>query len=556
MAGKRITDQPLVTEVRESIKMPTGEVGDLTISVGQLKTYIQENMPEYDHDHQIPDIVGLEEALDSLEPAVVVGTPADYYRGDKTFRPLNKAAVGLANVDNTSDSVKPVSAPQAIELNKKIEELDSPAASGAALHMAKSGTNGQLKKLIAGQDINFVEAVDSVTLATTGRTLKFIEETQDGQKTTLKLINSTTTLSSGLRVLLQKGSGASVPSVFVGDESHTIASQQGAIDIQTSRLDSNKFINFGGVGIGSSIQGGAHSISLGTNLIGAELSLTVGANCSSGTSGSHNYNSVFGFSCTTVGRYNISAGHANAVIGTDFGSEYCLAIGTLNSVHNSTKCSAVGSNNSIPSRSSYSTVVGTSNTVNGNNTNVIGRSNTTSGSDLNVLGNCGSVTGNSSVVLGTAPVSLRGMSGCFISATTTTKQVVTMQQHTSIVNALPATSGTWYTLSTNGSETTGCYNLGTKDVFFDGFFKVLGLYVKVEGVIIAGVLELFTVTELCDKTPLTHLGSGSGSITSDISFRGIIESGVFKVQFKYTLTTSTFLNITTNDCTGTINFYE
>lgn len=47
------------------------------------------------------------------EPPIVATTAADYYRGDKTFQPLNKAAVGLSNVDNTSDVNKPVSTAQA-----------------------------------------------------------------------------------------------------------------------------------------------------------------------------------------------------------------------------------------------------------------------------------------------------------------------------------------------------------------------------------------------------------------------------------------------------------
>jgi Chaperone of endosialidase len=44
---------------------------------------------------------------------IVAGTTAQYYRGDKTFVTLDKAAVGLANVDNTSDAAKPVSTAQA-----------------------------------------------------------------------------------------------------------------------------------------------------------------------------------------------------------------------------------------------------------------------------------------------------------------------------------------------------------------------------------------------------------------------------------------------------------
>lgn len=43
------------------------------------------------------------------EPVIAAGTTSQYRRGDKTWQTLDKAAVGLANVDNTSDANKPVS---------------------------------------------------------------------------------------------------------------------------------------------------------------------------------------------------------------------------------------------------------------------------------------------------------------------------------------------------------------------------------------------------------------------------------------------------------------
>lgn len=47
--------------------------------------------------------------LATKEPTISSGTTSQYYRGDKTWQTLNKAAVGLSNVDNTSDANKPVS---------------------------------------------------------------------------------------------------------------------------------------------------------------------------------------------------------------------------------------------------------------------------------------------------------------------------------------------------------------------------------------------------------------------------------------------------------------
>ena len=68
-------------------------------------------------------------ALDLKEDLITATTSADYYRGDKTFQPLNKAAVGLGNVDNTSDANKPVSTAQQAALDLKAD-LASPALTG------------------------------------------------------------------------------------------------------------------------------------------------------------------------------------------------------------------------------------------------------------------------------------------------------------------------------------------------------------------------------------------------------------------------------------------
>ena len=47
--------------------------------------------------------------LNAKENTINAGTTSQYFRGDKTFQPLNKNVVGLSNVDNTSDLNKPLS---------------------------------------------------------------------------------------------------------------------------------------------------------------------------------------------------------------------------------------------------------------------------------------------------------------------------------------------------------------------------------------------------------------------------------------------------------------
>jgi hypothetical protein len=58
----------------------------------------------------------------SRQALIAAGTTAQYYRGDKTFVTLDKAAVGLANVDNTPDASKPVSTAQATAIGLKVDK--------------------------------------------------------------------------------------------------------------------------------------------------------------------------------------------------------------------------------------------------------------------------------------------------------------------------------------------------------------------------------------------------------------------------------------------------
>lgn len=55
------------------------------------------------------------------ENAISSGTTSQYWRGDKTWQTLDKSAVGLTNVDNTSDANKPISTATQTALNAKVD---------------------------------------------------------------------------------------------------------------------------------------------------------------------------------------------------------------------------------------------------------------------------------------------------------------------------------------------------------------------------------------------------------------------------------------------------
>ena len=61
------------------------------------------------HSHTESDVTGLTTDLAAKEPTITAGTTGQYWRGDKSWQTLDKTAVSLGNVDNTSDANKPVS---------------------------------------------------------------------------------------------------------------------------------------------------------------------------------------------------------------------------------------------------------------------------------------------------------------------------------------------------------------------------------------------------------------------------------------------------------------
>jgi hypothetical protein len=63
-------------------------------------------------------------ALNGKEPAIAAGTTSQYRRGDKTWQTLDKSAIGLSNVDNTSDLAKPVSNATQAALNAAVSSTN------------------------------------------------------------------------------------------------------------------------------------------------------------------------------------------------------------------------------------------------------------------------------------------------------------------------------------------------------------------------------------------------------------------------------------------------
>jgi hypothetical protein len=74
----------------------------------------------------------LQTALNSKEPTITAGLISQYWRGDKSWQTLDKTAVGLGNVDNTSDANKPISTATQTALNLKEDKANKGVPNGYA----------------------------------------------------------------------------------------------------------------------------------------------------------------------------------------------------------------------------------------------------------------------------------------------------------------------------------------------------------------------------------------------------------------------------------------
>ena len=76
-------------------------------------------------------------ALTTKEDSITAGTTGQYWRGDKSWQTLDKTAVGLPNVDNTTDLGKPISTLTQAALDLKAP-LASPTFTGTVAGITKS----------------------------------------------------------------------------------------------------------------------------------------------------------------------------------------------------------------------------------------------------------------------------------------------------------------------------------------------------------------------------------------------------------------------------------
>jgi hypothetical protein len=178
----------------------------------------------------INTITNLQSTLDAKEPSVATGTTAQYYRGDKSWQSLNKTAIGLANVDNTSDANKPVSTATSTALNAKQNTLISGTSikTIAGLSVLGSGDLGVIPLAYGGT---------GGTTASTARSalgLGTVATANIGSSgSVVPLLNNSNTTWSGNKILSAIGMGATTRAMIVDVD----PGATGAYYLKTSGLD-------------------------------------------------------------------------------------------------------------------------------------------------------------------------------------------------------------------------------------------------------------------------------------------------------------------------------
>lgn len=182
--------------------------------------------------------------LNDKEPTISAGTTSQYWRGDKSWQTLNSTAVGLGNVDNTSDANKPVSTATQTALNLKANTSDTPKV----LYRLSTAVTIPANTVTTGSIINIPRSSVSV-----------------GQMIEVRMIASTpSTAPSANRTLQARwNQGANAQSLTVPINSSGV---QNAAFISFARVSSTG-VTYARTTTGSSNQGTQNYADVGSNIV-------------------------------------------------------------------------------------------------------------------------------------------------------------------------------------------------------------------------------------------------------------------------------------------------
>ena len=211
-------DNGVVTDAKLSTGIDAAKIADGSVSNAEYQV-----------------LNGLQSVLDGKEPTITAGTTGQYYRGDKSFQTLDKAAVGLSNVDNTSDANKPISTATQTALDGKQATITGAATTidtedlTASRALVSDGSGKVAASDVTSTELGYLDGVTSaVQTQVDAKTAKLITTNRQTASYTLVLsdadklvemnvatandltipLNSSVAFATGTQILLaQYGAG-------------------------------------------------------------------------------------------------------------------------------------------------------------------------------------------------------------------------------------------------------------------------------------------------------------------------------------------------------------
>jgi hypothetical protein len=161
MANKKISELPLYTgtsqttgELAIAVAGTTYKITPQSLGISGASTaYVDAKIEDALVDGvttKAPSQNAVVDALSNKEPLIPTGAVTQYFKGGKTWATLDKTAVGLANVDNTSDVDKPISSAVTTALGDKEDKSNKSTSTSLGTSDTLYPTQNAVKTYVDG----------------------------------------------------------------------------------------------------------------------------------------------------------------------------------------------------------------------------------------------------------------------------------------------------------------------------------------------------------------------------------------------------------------------
>ena len=142
-----------------NISQLNNDSGYITEAIADTKYYSITNPNSFITSSALTPYLLSSTASSTYEPIITPGTTSQWRRGDNTWQLIDKSTIGLSNVDNTSDSAKPVSTATqtALDLKSNISQTQN---------IISQNTSNVVFTNLSGEQILFTHTIPANTFKT------------------------------------------------------------------------------------------------------------------------------------------------------------------------------------------------------------------------------------------------------------------------------------------------------------------------------------------------------------------------------------------------------